>query len=49
MVEEEAGPLVDLPRGEEPPGAVQVEHASAQLGAEVDVGTEAVELVVGQH
>ena len=49
VAQEKLGPLVDLPRGEESPGAVEHQAAVAEMGVDHDVGPQPGELFRGEH
>lgn len=49
LLQQQPGTLVDLARGKEPPGTVEDEGATDELGLEDDVLPQLVELLSGQH
>jgi hypothetical protein len=49
VFEQEAGALVDLTRGEEAPGALQVQPTTAEFGLEADGLTQTIHLFLGEH
>ena len=47
LLEQQAGSLVDRPRGKQPPGALEAQRPAGDLGCEVDGIAQAVHLFLG--